>query len=301
MGCLILYVRFRRRDARAPDETSGLVDNEHDSRSQSLSNYGCYGTITATPSPNNVNCCSNDPNCNDGFAATNSEDIEDIINNERDCACPPSQQPKCQPTAPCPYLSELDAPPGRTRGRGGQLLKHTVLIIAYSLMMFLGLTLTAWKVMNKDEAGIFIEIEFLDTAFSNGQALVMFVLFGLDPEEIFIPLIRYLKRKWYGADTVVLPPIDELPFETKHICEQFITHHLDRCKEAIAKDTRWRMRTYRRVFRGSCLVRWLVRCGLAADEREAVAYARHLLDGRLIAHVHRRHHFADSPLLYTFI
>ncbi|XP_050352067.1 integral membrane protein GPR155 isoform X2 [Nymphalis io] len=318
-GCLILYARFRRRGSlETPsvfDESSSLVENaEPTSQTQSLSNFGmedqgCYGTITATPSPNkNGNCCSNDPNCNNGLAADNSRDIEDIANNERDCACPPSQKLKCNSNAPCPYLNELDQaanqlgllPPEQSRGRGGQLLKHTVLIIAYSLMMFLGLTFTAWKMMRKDQTGVFIEIEFLDTAASNGQALIMFILFGLDPEEIFIPALRYLRTKWHGADTVVLPPVDDLKFETKHVCEQFITHHLDRCKEAIAKDTRWRMRTYRNVFRGSCLVRWLIQCGLANDEHEAVTYARHLLDGRLIAHVNNAHHFTNSTLLYTF-
>jgi hypothetical protein len=60
------------------------------------------------------------------------------------------------------------------------------------------------------------------------------------------------------------------------------------------------MRTYRGVFRGSCLVRWLVGCGLAKDEQEATQYGRHLLDGRLIAHVNNAHHFANAPLLYTF-
>lgn len=50
--------------------------------------------------------------------------------------------------------------------------------------------------MRKDQSGVFIEVEFLDTAFCYGQALVMFVLFGLDPEEIFIPTVRYLKKKW---------------------------------------------------------------------------------------------------------
>nr|XP_032520391.1 integral membrane protein GPR155 isoform X1 [Danaus plexippus plexippus] len=317
-GCLILYIRFRRRRSPVvtspPDESSSLVDNaEPASNTQSLSNYddpGCYGTITTTPSPNrnsNGNCCSNDPNCGNGIL-TNSADIEDIVHNDRECLCPSSEN-QCNPDGTtCPYLNQLERAAGslgllpleQTRGRGGQMLKHTVLIIAYSLMMFLGLTYTTWKIMRKNQAGVFIEIEFLDTTASNGQALIMFILFGLDPEEIIIPAIRFFKKKWHGEDTVVLPHIDDLSFETKHVCDQFITHHLDRCKEAIAKDTRWRMRTYRNVFRGSCLVRWLMECGLASDEHEAVQYARHLLDGRLIQHVHNKHHFTNSPLLYMF-
>ncbi|XP_061715294.1 lysosomal cholesterol signaling protein [Cydia pomonella] len=322
-GCLTLYIRFRRRSAQfaslsadvashSPDESSGLVDNEQPvSNTQSVSHNGCYGAITASPSPaksaNGNGCCSGDPRCESGLVNSTSQDIEDIADH-RECACPPSQQQRCAGPAPCRYLAELERaagrlgllPPETSRGRGGQLLKHTVLIILYSLAMFIGITYTTWRMMQKDESGVFIEIEFLDIAITYGQALIMFVLFGLDPEEMIIPAVRYFKKKWHGADTVVLPSVEDLSFETKHVCDQFIMHHLDRCKEAIAKDTRWRMRTYRGVFRGACLVRWLRSCGLAKDEAEAVAYGRHLLDGRLIAHLNNNHHFTNSPLLYTF-
>ncbi|PZC84267.1 hypothetical protein B5X24_HaOG205462 [Helicoverpa armigera] len=321
MGCLTLYIRFRRRSAHfaslsadlattsSPrEESTSLIDNaEPVSQTQSISanGNGCYGTITTTPSPNKQ-CCSDDPNCENGLSS--SHDIEDIGDANRDCACPPSQKHRCPPGGECQYLSELTAaagalgllPPEQTRGRGGQLLKHTVLTIVYSLSMFIGITYTTWRMMLKDESGVFVEIEFLDIVASYGQALVMFILFGLDPEEIFIPAIRFVKNKWYGGDTVVLPAVEDLSFETKHVCDQFITHHLERCREAIAKDTRWRMRTYRGVFRGSCLVRWLISCGLAKDDHEAVQYGRHLLDGRLISHVNNAHHFTNSPLLYTF-
>lgn len=41
-----------------------------------------------------------------------------------------------------------------------------------------------------------------------------------------------------------MPPIEDLSFETKHVCEQFITHHLQRCKEAIGEDTRYFFKPY---------------------------------------------------------
>lgn len=50
--------------------------------------------------------------------------------------------------------------------------------------------------MSKDEGGVFVEIEFFDIAANYGQALVMLILFGLDPDEILIPSIRFIKRKW---------------------------------------------------------------------------------------------------------
>lgn len=64
---------------------------------------------------------------------------------------------------------------------------------------------------------------------------------------------------------------------------------------------RWRIRIYKGVFRGSCLVRWLCDVGLAKDSAEAVIYGQHLLEGRLIAHINEAYHFHDSPLLYRFI
>ncbi|XP_053606460.1 lysosomal cholesterol signaling protein isoform X2 [Plodia interpunctella] len=308
IGCLIVYVRFRRRSAQfaslsaevsgssPPDESTSLVDNiEPTSHTQSLSN-GCYGTITATPSPskNTNGCCSDDPNCENGLPS--SHDIEDLGDNAKECGCPPSQQQRCRAPDELEQAARLALP----SGRGEQLLKHTVLLIVCSLSMFIGITYTTWRMMLKDESGVFIEIEFLDIVANYGQGLVLFVLFGLDPEEILVPTVRYIKKIWHGADTVVLPSVEDLSFETKHVCDQFITHHLERCKAAIAKDTRWRMRRYRGVFRGACLARWLQHCGLARDPRDAVRYARHLLDGRLIAHINNQHHFTDSQLLYTF-
>ncbi|XP_072947247.1 lysosomal cholesterol signaling protein isoform X2 [Epargyreus clarus] len=323
VGCLIMYVRFRKQGVQsAPpvvaangstgptrDETTALIDNaEAVSQTQSVSNQGCYGAITSTPSPSRTanNCCSNDPNCDIGPVNSNTQDIEDLgINTKivrindfpcailaRECVCPAEQRGGCGAAGACA---------GRAAGRGGQLFNHTALAIAHILMMFISIPYTTWKVMRKDEAGVFIEIQFLDTAATSGQALVMFVLFGLNADELVMPAFTYLKNKWYGTNSVVLPPVEELSFETKLVCEQFITHHLERCKKDIAQDIRYRMRTYPCSFRGACLCRWLQSCGLAPDAAAAAAYARRLLDGRVIAHVHNAHHFADSALVYTFL
>jgi hypothetical protein len=42
----------------------------------------------------------------------------------------------------------------------------------------------------------------------------------------------------YGAAELKLPAWDELGFETKHVCDQFATHHLDKCRHDIATDRR---------------------------------------------------------------
>lgn len=44
---------------------------------------------------------------------------------------------------------------------------------------------------------------------------------------------------YYGEDKVVLTPVEELSFETTHVCHQFIAHRLRECEKDIAKDRRW--------------------------------------------------------------
>lgn len=45
---------------------------------------------------------------------------------------------------------------------------------------------------------------------------------------------------------------------------------------------------------------WLVEVGLARDRIEAVNYARHLVDGKVLRHINDVYHFYDRKLLYTF-
>lgn len=63
---------------------------------------------------------------------------------------------------------------------------------------------------------------------------------------------------------------------------------------------RWRIRVYRKVFYGSEFVSWLIEVGLSKDRMEAVHYARHLVDGRVLRHINNVYHFEDKQLLYNF-
>jgi len=64
--------------------------------------------------------------------------------------------------------------------------------------------------------------------------------------------------------------------------------------------SRWRIRVYRKVFYGSEFVSWLIEVGLSKDRMEAVHYARHLVDGRVLRHINNVYHFEDKQLLYNF-
>lgn len=87
-------------------------------------------------------------------------------------------------------------------------------------------------------SGIYVELSFLDAILNFGQSVIVFIIFGLDVKEVVLPIVKYWRKLWYGANTLSLPAWDELGMETRHVCDQFITHHLRNCKGAIATDKR---------------------------------------------------------------
>ncbi|XP_056633190.1 integral membrane protein GPR155 [Diorhabda sublineata] len=182
-----------------------------------------------------------------------------------------------------------------------QILRHTVLLILLLCSMFVGLALSIWTLVMEHMSGIYIELSFLDATLNFGQSIIVFAIFGLNTKEIILPLLKYWRKIWYGANTLILPAWDELSPETKHICDQFVTHHIQNCRTAIAIDKRWRLKIYKNVFSGERFVDWLIEVGLARDRVEAVNYARHLIEGKILKHINGVYHFYDRNLLYTLV
>ncbi|XP_017059081.1 integral membrane protein GPR155 isoform X1 [Drosophila ficusphila] len=181
-----------------------------------------------------------------------------------------------------------------------QTLKHTVLLIILLCSMFVGLAVSVWTLVMEGMSGIYLELSFLDAFLNFGQGLIVLAVFITDMGELLMPVVKLWRKLWYGANVVSLPHWSNLRPETKHICEQFRNHHLENCKKDIAKDRRWRIRVYRRVFYGTEFVSWLIEVGLSKDRMEAVHYARHLVDGRVLRHINNVYHFEDKLLLYNF-
>ncbi|KAH8303551.1 hypothetical protein KR018_002594 [Drosophila ironensis] len=181
-----------------------------------------------------------------------------------------------------------------------QTLKHTVLLIILLCSMFVGLAVSVWTLVMEGMSGIYLELSFLDAFLNFGQGLIVLAVFITDMGELLMPVVRVWRKLWYGANVVSLPHWSNLRPETRHICEQFRNHHLENCKKDIAKDRRWRIRVYRKVFYGSEFVSWLIEVGLSKDRLEAVHYARHLVDGRVLRHINNVYHFEDKLLLYNF-
>ncbi|XP_054732523.1 integral membrane protein GPR155 isoform X1 [Anastrepha obliqua] len=181
-----------------------------------------------------------------------------------------------------------------------QTLKHTVLLILLLCSMFVGLAVSIWTLVMDGMSGIYLELSFLDAFLNFGQSLIVLAVFITDTSEVLTPLVKIWRKLWYGANVLTLPHWSSLSPETKHICEQFRNHHLDNCKKDIAKDRRWRIKVYRRVFYGTEFVDWLIEVGLSKDRLEAVHYARHLVDGRVLRHINNVYQFEDKQLLYNF-
>lgn len=181
-----------------------------------------------------------------------------------------------------------------------QVLKHTVLLILLLCSMFVSFALTIWTLIMDGLSGIYVELSFLDAFLNFGQSLIVFACFASDAGELFVPIVKVARKIWYGANVLKIPEWNELSEETKHVCEQFTSYHLEKCRQSIAKDKRWRIKVYKKVFYGSKFVDYLLEVGIARDRIEAVKYGKRLIDGRVMRHINNCHHFADKKLLFTF-
>ncbi|KAK5638084.1 hypothetical protein RI129_012379 [Pyrocoelia pectoralis] len=181
-----------------------------------------------------------------------------------------------------------------------QIFKHIILLILLLCSMFVGLAVSIWTLVMVKMSGLYVELAFLDSALNLGQSIIVFAIFGSNTKEIALPLLHLWRKLWYGANELNLPSWHELSSETKSICDQFTTHHLEKCNEQIAKDKRWRIKIYKNVFSGRKFADWLIEVGLARDRTEAVNYAQHLIEGRVLKHINGVYHFHDRNLLYNF-
>lgn len=181
-----------------------------------------------------------------------------------------------------------------------QVMQHTVLLILLLSSMFVSFALIIWTLIMEAMSGIYVELSFLEACLNFGQSIIVLACFISDTGELFTPLILFARKLWYGADALQTPAWDDLSDEAKHVCEQFVSYHLERCRQAIAKDKRWRIKVYKKVFYGTHFVDYLIEVGLARDRNEAVKYGKRLIDGRIMRHINKCHHFADKKLMYTF-
>ncbi|CAL8138044.1 unnamed protein product [Orchesella dallaii] len=340
VGCLIMQQRYERQYGQyntVPSHPIGGSDEEitrpiliDDSRSSGLSSHMLDTPRLRTHSRFNQE--SQISISEDGLEAGPSckpkpcmSEIEDLKHNEfegdgddeslfsyNDDLCAPGKQ-SCtlEQRKKCTALlekyrsrSQLTEPEeiGIVRDRDDefQMLRHIILLLLLCGSMFVGIALCLWTLIMEDVSGIYVELVFLDAALNLGQGFFTFMLFGLNTKTMIMPIQKWWRRLVYGEGALKLPAWDEISNETKQICEQFLTYHVDKCIQDIVRDRRWRMESYSQVFCGNEMVDWLLLVGLAKDRAEAIKYGRHLLTGRVIRHIKNLHHFHDQSFFYTF-
>ncbi|KAK9745312.1 Membrane transport protein [Popillia japonica] len=319
VGCLILHQRYRKRYERylnlANDVASTFEQPHENGEARPVQTVtppssiaGCSGGGSKSGScKGNKEKCGNLPTINEGCCedspVVDIEDVGNVLSPKRTmiqsvepdldddenglCStkfgCTGPRREECQGILER-YEEQIDDDieliEEEPDTHDPQILRHVVLLIMLLCSMFVGLALCIWTLVMEQMSGIYIELSFLDATLNFGQSIIVFAVFGTNTKEIVLPLLKYWRKMWYGANTLVLPSWDELSVETKHICDQFVTHHLQKCKDDIAQDKRWRIKIYKKVFSGSKFVDWLIEVGLARDRIEAVNYSRHLIEGK---------------------
>ncbi|KAK9874359.1 hypothetical protein WA026_002709 [Henosepilachna vigintioctopunctata] len=329
-GCLIFHQRYHRRFLGYQDVVRDVSDRDSGNMSSDTPQETLHGSggqlgsrsSAGSSSENGTGVqCNGLPTINEGLCEDSPVvEIEDLFEKSaanRDASyvmcpsgfgCQNQKRDECQNVLR-KYQTQVDDDSEIIEEEFNvrhdpQIMRHMVLLILLLCSMFVGLALCVWTLFMKQNrmSGIYIELSFLDATLNFGQSIIIFGIFGLNTSEVAVPwIVKYCRQIWYGADTLNLPSWEELSNETKQVCEQFITHHLQNCKISIAADKRWRIKIYRDVFTGHQLIDWLITVGLARDRCEAVNYARHLVEGRILRHINSVYHFYDRNLLYTFV
>ena len=98
------------------------------------------------------------------------------------------------------------------------------------IYIFSGIALCIWTLVMERMTGIYVELVFLDGFLNFGQGLFTFAIFGLDAKYVLMPLQKWLRRKWYGQESLVLLDWEDLDEETKRQCQQFLKHHISNCE-----------------------------------------------------------------------
>ncbi|XP_078481964.1 lysosomal cholesterol signaling protein [Ciona intestinalis] len=182
-----------------------------------------------------------------------------------------------------------------------EMVKHVVLLLLLSLSMFIGLTLTAWRVSaNNMLSGIFFEVSFLDSVFNFGQPFFIFIIFGIDTELIVEPFLKAWRSIFFRDNKVSLASLSEVEKEILQRCFVFTRYHLEHCKQDIVQPHRKALQTYEDAFFGTELCTWLIEVGLALNRREAIIYGQNLMLGRVLHHISHGHYFQDKDYLYQF-
>lgn len=154
-------------------------------------------------------------------------------------------------------------------------------------------------------SGIYIELSFLEAFLNFGQVILVSLVFITDTDDFLKKLCCYwekINRRRSNQTAASRQQATTLNVDarTEFICEQFIRHHLENCKNTIGSDRFAHTRLHRQAFYGTTFVNWLITVGLATDRRDAVNYANYLIAGNVLHHINDVKNFYDRDIIYCF-
>lgn len=154
-------------------------------------------------------------------------------------------------------------------------------------------------------SGIYIELSFLEAFLNFGQAVLVSLAFITDTDEFLKKAGCYWEKlSWRRSSQAAASRQQAASMSndarTEFICEQFIRHHLENCKNTIGSDRFAHSRIHKQAFYGTTFVNWLITVGLATDRRDAVNYANYLIAGNVLHHINDVKSFYDRDIIYCF-
>lgn len=151
-------------------------------------------------------------------------------------------------------------------------------------------------------SGIYIELSFLEAFLNFGQPILVSICFIMDTDEFWTKITKYWRKLYPFARTRnEQPEISGADnSKTRNICDQFVRHHLENCKNTIGSDRFAHSKLYKEAFYGTTFVNWLITVGLATDRRDAIYYANFLIDGGILHHINDVKNFYDRDIIYFF-
>ncbi|XP_060864971.1 lysosomal cholesterol signaling protein [Metopolophium dirhodum] len=181
-----------------------------------------------------------------------------------------------------------------------EYIKHFLLLIMQAVAMFVTFSVAIWRIFGETN-GLYLELAYSETSLMRGQSIFTLLIYGINYQSINMPIVRTWNKFWWGGSPIECPSWEELPYDTRKTCDNFMFKHREKCLAEITHLTRWKLWKYKKTFTGSELVTWLVENNICSSRDDALGYSIKLWNGQVLRHLNCTEHFQDvSNILYTF-
>ncbi|XP_025413139.1 integral membrane protein GPR155 [Sipha flava] len=181
-----------------------------------------------------------------------------------------------------------------------EYIKHFLLLVLQAVAMFVTFSVAIWRIFGETN-GLYLELAYCETSLMRGQSIFALLIYGINYHSINMPIVRAWNKFWWGGSPIECPSWEELPYDTRKTCDNFVFKYREKCLAEITHLTRWKLWKYKKTFTGSELITWLIENNICANRDDALGYAVKLWNGQVLRHLNCTEHFQDvSNILYTF-